>query len=401
MAKSIKLFLDGVAYDQWTSGEVTRDLKDFSGSFSFTFRDGEASKRTFVFASMPVLPRLRSQMQAKIMIGKRTVLLGHVEEVAYDVADGNASVTISGRDKTGDLIDCSALAEGPAELKAVKLEHAAAKIAEPFGLKVRTEVDTGDTFDRYSIDLGETAFSAIEKGSRQRSVLILSDGVGDIVITRTGKTRAAGGISLPGNVLAVSASFSTANRYSKTVVRGQSERSGKSRSAAALDASAEPIRHDSRNGGDGSARDRERKGTVATGRAEDGEIRRYRPKVHLARSKAGAVSAQDEADWRNRTSRAEGDEQTYTVKGHEANGQLWTVNQVVPVSDAFLGIERDLLISAVRYAEAEEITTDISVCSAEAFDKEPVGKRRTNKTGKGKGKATKSAGPLDGKAEAL
>lgn len=399
MAKSIKLFLDGVAYDQWTSGEVTRDLKDFSGGFSFTFRDGEASNRTFVFASMPILPRLRSQMQAKIMIGKRTVLLGHVEDVAYDVSDGNASVTISGRDKTGDLIDCSALAEGPAELKGVKLEDAAAKIAEPFGLKVRTEVDTGETFDRYSIDLGETAFSAIEKGSRQRSVLILSDGVGNIVITRTGKTRAPDAISLPGNVMAVSASFSTANRYSKTVVRGQSERSGKARSAAALDVAAEPIGADSRNDGDGTARERERKGTVATGRAEDGEIRRYRPKVHLARSKAGAVSAQDEADWRNRTSRAEGDEQTYTVKGHEANGQLWTVNQVVPVSDAFLGIERDLLISAVRYAEAEEITTDISVCSAEAFDKEPVGKRRTNKTGKGKAKT--SAGPLDGKAEAL
>ncbi|MNL17806.1 hypothetical protein D3C87_1389230 [compost metagenome] len=69
------------------------------------------------------------------------------------------------------------------------------------------------------------------------------------------------------------------------------------------------------------------------------------------------------------------------------------------MSDAFLDIERDLLISAVRYAEADKITTDISVCSAEAFDKEPVGKRRTNKTGKGKAK--KNTGPLDGKAEAL
>lgn len=400
MAKSIRLFLDGTAYDQWTSGEVTRDLKDFSGSFSFTFRDGEASEATFPFASMPNLPRLHPQMQAKIMIGKRTVLIGHVETVAPDVSPGNASVTISGRDKTGDLIDCSALAEGPAELKGVKLEAAASKIAEPFGLKVRTEVDTGETFDRYSIDLGETAFSAIEKGSRQRSVLILSDGVGNIVITRTGKTRAPDGISLPGNVIGIKANFSTANRYSKTVVRGQSERSGKARSAASLDATAEPIGADSRNDGDGSARERERKGTVATGRADDDEIKRYRPIVHLARSKAGAVSAQDEADWRNRTSRAEGDEQTYTVKGHEVNGELWTVNQQVAVSDAFLGIERDLLISAVRYSEADEITTDISVCSAEAFDKEPVGKRRTDKTGKGKS-AKKSSGPLDGTAEAL
>jgi len=39
MAKGIKLLIDGTPYDQWVSGEVTRDLKDFSGSFSFTFRD--------------------------------------------------------------------------------------------------------------------------------------------------------------------------------------------------------------------------------------------------------------------------------------------------------------------------------------------------------------------------
>lgn len=400
MAKSIKLFLDGTAYDQWTSGEVTRDLKDFSGSFTFTFRDGEASEATLPFASMPKLPRLNTQMSVKIMIGKRTVLVGHIETIAPEMVEGSASVTISGRDKTGDLIDCSALAEGPAELSGVKLEAAVAKIAEPFGLQVRTEVDTGETFDRYSIDLGETAFSAIEKGSRQRSVLILSDGVGGIVITRTGQTRAPDGLTLPGNVLGVRANFSTVNRFSKTVVRGQSERSGKSRSASGLDATAAPIGADGRNEGDGSARERERKGTVATGLSTDDEIRRYRPMVHLARSKAGAVSAQDEADWRNRTSRAEGDEQTYTVKGHEANGQLWTVNQLVPVSDAFLSIERDMLISAVRYIEDESsINTDISVCSAEAFDKEPVGKRRTNKSGKSAKNA--SSGQLDGRAEAL
>lgn len=57
----------------------------------------------------------------------------------------------------------------------------------------------------------------------------------------------------------------------------------------------------------GTARERERKGTVATGRPGDDEIMRYRPKVCRAKSKAGAVSAQNEADWRNPTSRAEGD----------------------------------------------------------------------------------------------
>ncbi len=399
MAKSLKLTLDGIAYDQWTSGEVSRDLKDFSGSFSFTFRDRDAAKNVLPYASWAPVKRIRTQMLAEIRIGKRLVLRGYVEDIDREMSDGTAQVMISGRDQTGDLIDCSALVDGPAELKSVKLEDAIKKIAEPFGLSVRTEVDTGEVFERYSIDLGETAFSAIEKGARSRRVLILSDGVGGIVVTRTGVTRAPADLILPGNVIGSRGRETTQGRYSKTIVRGQSERSGKSRTAATLDSTAEPIDTDAREDGDGSATERERKGTVATGVAEDSEIRRYRPIVHLARSKADATSAQDEADWRSRTARGQSDDLTHTVKGFEVNGTLWTVNQLVHVSDPFQDRERDQLISNTRYVEdSSGAVTEITVCSPDAFDTGEVGNRRTNQRGKA-GKT--SSGALDSTAEAL
>lgn len=400
MAKSLKLTLDGVSYDQWMSGEVSRDLKDFSGSFSFTFRDRDAAKKVLPYASWAPVKRIRTQMLAEIRIGRRLVLRGYVEDVQRDMADGSAQVVISGRDQTGDLIDCSALVDGPAELKNVKLEDAVAQIAKPFGLSVRTEVDTGAVFERYSIDLGETAFSAIEKGTRSRRTLILSDGVGGIVITRTGVTRAPADLIMPGNILSSSGRETTQGRYSKTVVRGQSERSGKSRSAASLDSTAEPIGTDAREDGDGSATERERKGTVATGIADDREIERYRPIVHLARSKADGTSAQDEAEWRSRTARGEADELMLTVKGHEDNGLLWTVNQLVYVSEPFQDYERDQLISKTRYIEdSSGAVTEITVCSPDAFDTGPVGNRRTNQRGKTGG--TTSSGALDNTAEAL
>ncbi|MBB4956229.1 prophage tail gpP-like protein [Agrobacterium vitis] len=397
MGKSISLYLDGTLYDQWETGEVERDLKDFSGRFSFTFRDAPRSADVLPFASMGAVKRLAPQMEAKIMIGRRVVLRGYVETVNPDMRDGQATVQISGRDKTGDLIDCAALVDGPAELKNVKLEDAVKKIAEPYGLTVKSEVDTGEVFDRYSIDLGETAFSAIEKGTRSRRVLVLSDGVGGIVITRTGKSKAPADLTLPGNVLSSSATFSTEGRHSKTVVRGQSERAGKSRKAASLEASAAPLTE--RAEGNGSARDAERKGTVATGTATDDEIKRYRPVVHLARSKADAKAATDEADWRNRTARAKAEEYTHSVKGHTVDGTLWMVNQLVTVSDVWLEVYRDLLISKVKFSESSSgATTEMTTCSPEAFDTEDTGKRRTNKRGK---KASKSSGPLDSTAKAL
>ncbi len=397
MAKSIKLTIEGVAYDQWVSAEVTRDLKDFSGAFSFTFRDAVRSKRAFPFATNAAVRELRPGPAVEIRITRRLVLKGAIERVEVDSGDRQATIVISGRDKTGDLIDGAAMAN-EAEYLNVKLEEAARRIAAPYGLSVRSEIDTGEPFARYGIDLAETAFSAIEKGARSRHALVLSDGIGGIVITRTGQTMAPAELRYPGNVLLSRGSFSHEGRYSETIVRGQGEKAGKARGSAALDTTAEPIDAGGRSDGDGSATEKERKGTVATGRARDEEITRHRPIVHLARSKADNVSAQDEADWRMRTTRAEGEQFTHTVKGHVVNGQLWTVNQLVAVSDAFLGVYRDLLISRVTYREDEAgVVTELGIESPEAFDKAPVGDRRTNKASK----ASKSSTALDRTAESL
>lgn len=397
MAKSIQLSIDGAAYDQWASAEVTRDLKDFSGAFSFTFRDAKRARRSLPFATDAAVRELRPGPAVEIRIGRRLVLKGFIERVEPDSGDRQATIVISGRDVTGDLIDGAAMAN-EAEFSNVKLEEAAKRIAAPYGLNVRSEIDTGEPFTRYGIDLAETAFSAIEKGARSRHALVLSDGVGGIVITRTGQTRAPVELRYPGNVLLSRGTFSHEGRYSETIVRGQGEKAGKARGSAALDSTAEPIGAGDRADGDGAATEKERKGTVATGRARDGEITRHRPIVHLARSKADNVSAQDEADWRMRTARAEGEEFTHTVKGHTVNGQIWTVNQLASVSDAFLGVYRDLLISRVAYREdSAGIVTELTYESPEAFDKAPVGDRRTNKAGK----AGKRSGPLDGTASAL
>ncbi|KEC73901.1 Mu P family protein [Rhizobium leguminosarum bv. phaseoli CCGM1] len=393
----ISLRVAGVVYDQWTSAEVTRDMKDFSGSFNFVLRDTKRSLKTFDFATGGALTDIRPGPACEVLVNGVVVLKGFIEEVRPDISDKAASVEISGRDKTGDLVDCAALTDGPSEFRNVKLEEAIKRIAEPFGLGVRSEIDTGEPFTRYSLDLAETAHSAAEKGARSRHALILSDGVGNIVITRTGKTRAPADLRLPGNVLASSGSYSHQGRYSKTYVRGQGEKAGKTRSgSAALDKTAEPLAPGDRQASSG-ATEVERKGTAATGIATDDEITRYRPIVHLARSKADATSAQDEADWRMRTARGAGEEVSVTVKGFGVDGQLWRVNEMAYVSDVFQDIERDMLITRVtnRSDEAGDVT-ELAVTSPEAFDAEPTGKRRTNRT-----RRKTASGNLDTKAQGL
>jgi len=167
---------------------------------------------------------------------------------------------------------------------------------------------------------------------------------------------------------------------------------------ADVDKMAEPLAPESRSAGDGSATERERKGTAAIGRARDPEITRHRPIVHLARTKADAKAAQDEADWRSRTARVDAESVMHTVCGYGVGGALWKVNQIAPVSDAFQGIFRDMLISSVTYAFEDLVEeTDITLKSPEGFDEKLVKGRRKNAAGKKSGRK----GGLDGSAEAL
>lgn len=390
--------IDGVVFDQWTSGEVTRSLKDFSGSFSFTFRDADRSIATFPYASPPPAFRLRPGSRVIIRIGREKVLDGWLKTVEPNIDEENAEVTISGEDKAGDLIDCAAAPDGPGEFRNIKLEDAAKKIAEPFGLSVRADIDTGAPFPRLAIDIGETGLAAIEKAARQRHALVTSDGVGGIVITRAGRGRAPADLKLPGAVRGSRGAFTHEGRHSETIVRAQAEKAEGRRDglAAALTPASAPVPPENRQETDGSATERERRGTALTGRARDDEITRHRPIVHLGRTQADGTSAQDEADWRMRTARAQAEEVNLRVRGFGVDGRLWRVNEMAFVSDAFQGIERDMLISALTYRQSEgDAETELTVTSPEAFAKGPAGNARKNRKGKSK------AGRLDGTAEAL
>lgn len=380
--RSFVLKINGVGtFDEWTMAEVVRDLKDFSGSFSFSLRDASRSISTFDYASPPAVFRLRPGPEVEIYIDGKLELVGYIDKVTPTVEEDYAEISISGRDKAGDLVDSAAAPDGPGELTDVKLEAAANKIAKPFGLSVKNEINTGNPFPRYAFGISETAFSAIEKGARARHALVMSDGIGGIKITRTGASLAPADLTLPGNMLGSSATFSHEGRFSETIVKGQSEKARGERKdrKATHTASDAPKAPADRTASDGSATERERKGATITGRARDSEIKRHRPIVHMAKSQPDKTSADDEADWRMRTARSEAEELTTSVWGYGANGKPWKVNQLTMVKDQFQGIFRQLVISntSKRYDDAGRIT-ELTLNSPEAFDKGPVGSRRNN-----------------------
>lgn len=388
--RRVTLTVGGMPYSGWTAVEIVRDIADLSGAFTVELRDAARSGATFPFATAAVLTSSIAAGQAvTVAIDGEPVLVGYIDDVNPVASEQWVHVTIAGRDKTGDLIDCAAAPTGPSEFKGLTLTQIAQRLAKPFGITVRAEVDVGKAFARFVVDAGETVRSAIEKAARQRAVLVTSDGVGGLVLTQGGVTRAAGALIFPGNVFESEGRFSWRERFSDYYVQGQAEKAGRGfdRTAAPLDATTPP-----RAAPVTPAADGEDKGVVITGHAKDETVTRYRPAVSVARTQTTAAPAKTTAEWMARTARSKASVIEHTVKDFRAGssgataslleraGALWRPNQLVFVEDAYQGVSRDMLIAAVayRFTERRGAHTKLKLVGPSAFDLLPEGEREQN-----------------------
>jgi len=402
--RRVTLLMDGVVYDEWMRVEITRDLEDIAGSFSLEVRDSVRSAASWPFASLASAARLvEIGLEAEIRIDGEAVIRGWVDEISPRASEGSVSVQVSGRDKTADLIDCAATLDGPSEYEGMTLDKIAEEILKPYGLKLRSEADVGKAFDRFSLDVGETALSAIEKGARQRGLLVTSDGMDSLVLTQSGRRRAAGELTFPGNVSESGATFSIKDRHSETRVKGLAERAGgRRRKTAKLDSRAEPLSGSVDSDWLDKQAAHESGGTTIEGKAKDAAMsRRYRPLVAMGRTQLTQEGAETQAEWMTRTARGRSEQLEYGLVDYRANGRLWRPNELVPVTDNFQQVFRDMLVAGVTFSHDEGgSATRLRLTGPEAYDMEPEGNRRANRKGaKSGGKG--SGKPLDSTAHEL
>lgn len=384
---SIALRIDGAIYQVWTRATITRDLSEIAGSFTV-----ECDDIARAIAALP--PKLHPIMSpamlkwgpsVEVLVDGELVLKGWVEDVHPLITGKSVGVSISGRDVVGDLVDCAAAPLGPVEYRNLKLEDFASKICKPFGITVRAEVDTGEPFKKISIDTGETVMSAIEKLTRKRALLVISDGVGGLILTRSGQTRAPADIRLGDNITEARGSFSSKNRFSDVYVKGQIEgAAGKRKAAANLKVSDAPLTAAPAAGDDDKPTGRESRAVSIKGHARDPEVTRYRPTVKQVRTASLLKDAQTQAEWYVNNARGASETVTYVRQGFRAAGALWRPNTMTSVSDPFNAITKDLLVAGVTLEYgAQGSTTQLRITGKEAYDKtmEGEGEKGGSKSG--------------------
>lgn len=345
------LQVNGQNFAGWQRGAVTLGMEQIAGAFDLTVSDR--------FPGRLDAWRIAEGDECRLLWGRTPVITGYVDDVNVDYDRESHVIQVAGRDRTGDLVDCAALHKGGAWRKA-KLTRIASDLCEPFGIKVVVETEVGRAFERFSIWHGETVFDCLERAARMRGVLLISDGQGNLVLTRAGKERVTTPLVKGVNIERGSGRFSMRDRYSDYIVKGQVPGN-----ALNLD---HPEQH------------LEVKATE-----KDAGVKRYRPHLLIAEPGDGGTY-KDRALWERNVRAGRASRVTYTVTGWEHAAGLWLPNRLVPVRDDFAGLDGDSIIVQVRLLLDEDGGTrsELDLCRKEAFDLINLPDPKKKKRGKAK-----------------
>lgn len=372
-ADRVTLLVNGVDYGGWKSVRIGAGIERQARDFELAVTDR--------WPGSDIPRRVAPGDLCRVRIGSDLVLTGYVDSTPISHDGSTVTISIKGRSKTADLVDCSAIVE-PGQFKGRTVQQIAAELATPYGIEVVAAVDTGAAIADHQIQQGETAFESIDRLLKLRALLSTDDAEGRLILTRAGSARAATDLVVGQNVLTGSADLDFKDRFSEYRVKGQ-------RTAEVAASSDDEEDDDDADGSDASGPDIAALTDSAAATTQvlsthtDSGVTRRRVLVIVADGQPDGATARDRARWEAAYRAGKSYEAMYTVQGwRQAGGQLWLPNQLVRVKDPIIGFDLDMLIAEVTFSLSESgTTTTLKVAPKAAYEllPETPGKKKKGK----------------------
>lgn len=330
----LALKVNSKIYAGWKEIKIQRGIRRFADTFELTL--------TEVWAGQDVRRPIKIDSPCQIEIDGETIITGFVDDVATSYDAKNHSVTVNGRSKVGDLVDCS---QDKDEFAGKKLDYIAKKISAPFGIKVIVLTDVGEVFKKPILETGEAYHEFLSRLATYRAVHLTSNADGDLVITRAGTESITTALVLGENVLSASGTRSKRDRFHNYIVTGQQAGNNDTFGPAAAH---------------------------VTGEATDDHIRKARTTV-IVPDDLTLNDAKRIAEYERNIRYGESQIYTYVVNGWRHDDGLWVPNKLVHVIDAYMELDTDLLITHVTFIMDEEgQRTELELMPREALDLIPL-----------------------------
>lgn len=364
----VRLVIGGLAYGGWEQIHVQLGMEQLAGCFDLTVIDRWPDMET----PCPITPG----QPCRLEVNGDDIITGYVDDVEVDVSANQRSINVRGRDKTGDLVDCSVLQSKtqPGQWRNQTLLQIAKAVCKPFGIEVRCALPLKPLRSAQVQD-GESAYELLDRLAKAEGLLLMSDGIGSLLITHPSTYTVSTVIREGDNLLRGKASHSWRERFSRYLLKGQ-----------------RPSREE-----DGEH------STNTSAPAQDTEITRYRPLVIIADSHGG--NPQQHVAWEAKVRAGRGTRASVTVLGWSHRDGIWLPNQRVMVSAPSLQTEAVLMIASVSLTLSnEEYVAELELADPDSFDVKaglragPIGRKAKGKNGllenhqgeKGRGRKSKT-----------
>ncbi|WP_067734498.1 phage baseplate assembly protein [Novosphingobium naphthalenivorans] len=334
----VALEIGGLGYFGWTEITVERAIDAMVGSFDLSL----STKDRTGAEDWPI----EDGATCRVLLGGEVLITGYIDAVTRFIDPERRGIRVRGRDKTMDLVDCSAINK-PGSWTGQKLEAIAKALAAPFGVSIEVSGDTGAAFKKFALQQGESAFAAIERMARYRGLVAYSPGDGTVRIGSADTGVRTGRIEEGVNVKSAEATSDMSGRYSQYVVKGQ--------------ASGDNSRHGK---------------TVSQvkGEAADSEVTRYRPLLVIGEEQSDTASLVKRAKWEAAVRSGRGKPLSVTVPGWLTDeGKVWAPGARAACKIPSCKVDGDLLVESVRTTRngREGSMTELRLVPPEAWTQLP------------------------------
>ncbi len=304
---------------------------------------------------------------------EHVVCTGWIDVMRADYDGHMHHIELSGRGLVCDLVDCSYIGP-PWQWKSVDPAEIIRHVAKQHQVEVRIEGDMGEPLE-FQIQQGEACWEAIERISRLRQMLAYEEADGTLMITRGSEEFCPTNLVQGENIYAASGTLDDRDRFSHYIVKGQQK---------------------TKNGDDSVSPEQ---ASFSLGEVRDPSIRRYRPMLLVQSANTDNGTALERANWEKQQRWGKSRTAEITVAGWlQPNGDLWPINRLCEVEDAWMGLDRQLAITSVVMDIGQQgLRTVLTLQPPEALTPEPVEADRKAgakpKKGKAAGKTAAEGGP--------
>lgn len=329
----VRLVVGNQEWGGWKSYRITLGMQQLAGTFELQLTErwaGQADRR-----------EIPEGAPCSLHYDNELLITGYIDRVNPTYNAQDHSVSVSGRDKTCDLVDCSAPAT---QWIGRGLADVARELCAPFGITVIDQAGANAPFKSLKPNDGDTVFEMLDQAARIRGVLLITDGKGNLVITRAGHVRARDALVLGENIGQGSCNRDLSEVFSRYTVKGQ-------------------VQGDDDFYGEVAA--------AVTASARDSRIKRHRPLTLIADGPLDTAAARERVTWERNVRWGRSQAINYTLNNiRQSNGQIWQHNSLAIVNDEYSylrGAER-LVTDLIYVLDDQGERVELTVMPREAFD---------------------------------